>query len=40
LTKLQLHVGLPSTISLSSKEPLNKITITLAMGRAVDLIAR
>jgi len=40
LTKLQLHVGLLSTISQSSKKSLNKITATLAMGHAADFIAR
>jgi len=40
LTKLQLHAGLLSTISQSSKNPFNKINVTLAMGHAVDFIAR
>jgi len=40
LTKLQLHVGLLSTISQSSNKSLNKITVTLVMGHAVDFIAR
>jgi len=40
LTKLQLHAGQLSTISQSLKKPLNKITVTLAMGHAVDFIKR
>jgi len=31
LTNLQLHAGLLSTNLQSSKKPLNKITVTLAM---------
>jgi len=41
LTKLQLHVvGLLSTISQTSKKPLNQIIVTLAMGHAADFIWR